>query len=197
MAVREVGKVLGLPREELDVIASSFTHARARDVRRIVAGLPELKRSNLDAGQLDTLLDVVERIDGFPRHLAMHPCGILLGDVELGTRTPMERSAHGYAMSQFDKDDVAALGLLKLDVLGVRMLGAMRHALDLANGTLEQPGAPPPTREPAPGLPGRDAAGRLCLAAVPDDDPATYALIRSAHAVGIFQIESPGQRELL
>jgi error-prone DNA polymerase len=193
MAVREVGKVLGLPREELDVIASSFTHARARDVRRVVAGLPELKRSNLDAGQLATLFDVVERIDGFPRHLAMHPCGILLGDVELATRTPMERSAHGYAMSQFDKDDVAALGLLKLDVLGVRMLSAMRHCLDLTNGSELGPG----TREPDPSLPGRDARGRLSLDHVPTGDEATYALIRSGHSVGMFQIESPGQRELL
>jgi error-prone DNA polymerase len=193
MAVREVGKVLGLPREELDVIASSFTHARARDVRRVVAGLPELKRSNLDAGQLATLFDVVERIDGFPRHLAMHPCGILLGDVELATRTPMERSAHGYAMSQFDKDDVAALGLLKLDVLGVRMLSAMRHCLDLTNGSELGPG----TREPDPSLPGRDAHGRLSLDHVPTGDEATYALIRSGHSVGMFQIESPGQRELL
>ena len=193
MAVREVGKVLGLPADELGVIAKSFTHARARDVRRIVKNLPELQRSNLDAGQLDTLLDVVERIDGFPRHLAMHPCGILLGDVELATRTPMERSAHGYAMSQFDKDDVAALGLLKLDVLGVRMLSAMRHCLQLVNGTEDHP----PTREPDPSLPGRDDHGRLSLDHVPTGDPAAYALIRSAHSVGMFQIESPGQRELL
>jgi len=193
MAVREVGKVLGLPAEELDTIAKSFTHARARDVRRIVKNLPELQRSNLDGGQLDTLLDVVERIDGFPRHLAMHPCGILLGDVELATRTPMERSAHGYAMSQFDKDDVAALGLLKLDVLGVRMLSAMRHCLELVNGTEDHP----PTREPDPSLPGRDDHGRLSLDHVPTGDPAAYALIRSAHSVGMFQIESPGQRELL
>jgi error-prone DNA polymerase len=197
MAVREVGKVLGLPPDELGVIATSFTHARARDVRRAVANLPELANSNLDAGQLATLFDLVERIDGFPRHVAMHPCGILLGDADLTTRTPLERSAHGYAMSQFDKDDVAALGLLKLDVLGVRMLSAMRHGLDLVNGTLDVPGAPPPTREPDPTLPGRDAAGRFCLDAIPHADPGTYALIRSAHSVGIFQIESPGQRELL
>ncbi|MCC5947710.1 MAG: DNA polymerase III subunit alpha [Nitriliruptoraceae bacterium] len=201
MAVREVGKVLGLPREELDAIAGSFTHARARDVRRFAANLPELKHSRLDAGQLATLFDLVERIDGFPRHVAMHPCGILLGDADLTTRTPLERSAHGreanagrgFAMSQFDKDDVAALGLLKLDVLGVRMLSAMRHCLDLVNGCGEQPAS----REPDRSLPGRDAAGRLSLDAIPHADPDTYALIRSTHSVGVFQIESPGQRELL
>ncbi|MFU8839164.1 MAG: DNA polymerase III subunit alpha [Nitriliruptoraceae bacterium] len=193
MAVREVGKVLGLPGEELGVIAKSFHHARARDVRRHVAALPELAHANLDAGQLDLLFDVVERIDGFPRHLAMHPCGIVLGDVDLTTRTPLERSAHGFVMSPFDKDDIAALGLLKLDVLGVRMLSAMRHCLDLVNGTPETPA----TRELDPTLPGRNAAGRLDLDHVRSGDAAAYELIRSGHSVGMFQIESPGQRELL
>jgi error-prone DNA polymerase len=193
MAIREVGKVLGIPRDELDTIAGSFSHARAKDVRRTMAGLPELAHSRLDAGQLETLFDIVERIAGFPRHVAMHPCGILLGDADLTTRTPLERSAHGYAMSQFDKDDVAALGLLKLDVLGVRMLSSIRRCLDLVNGTATTPA----TREPDPSLPGRDARGRLSLDAIVHDDPATYELVRSTHSVGIFQIESPGQRELL
>jgi error-prone DNA polymerase len=193
MAIREVGKVLGIPRDELDTIAGSFIHARAKDVRRTVATLPELAHSRLDAGQLTTLFDIVERIAGFPRHVAMHPCGILLGDADLTTRTPLERSAHGYSMSQFDKDDVAALGLLKLDVLGVRMLSSIRRCLDLVNGTETIPA----TREPDASLPGRDARGRLSLDAIAHDDPDTYALIRSTHSVGIFQIESPGQRELL
>jgi error-prone DNA polymerase len=205
MAVREVGKVLGIPPEELDVVAKGFHHTRARDVRSALDRLPELKRSNLDAGQLALLFDLVERIDGFPRHLAMHPCGILLGDRDLTARTPLERSAHGYVMSQFDKDDVAALGLLKLDVLGVRMLSAMRHCLDLVNGGLVVAAGAAgdgvvttaPTRPADPSLPGRDAAGRLSVDAIPDGDAPTYELIRSTHSVGIFQIESPGQRELL
>jgi error-prone DNA polymerase len=214
MAVREVGKVLGIAPEELDVIAKGFHHTRARDVRAALDRLPELKRSNLDAGQLELLFDLVERIDGFPRHLAMHPCGILLGDDDLLALTPLERSAHGYSMSQFDKDDVAALGLLKLDVLGVRMLSAMSHCLQLVNGGLvvgsegEVEGgavgagaagvvSTAPTRPADPTLPGRDAGGRLAVDAIPGDDAATYELIRSTHSVGIFQIESPGQRELL
>ena len=193
MAIREVGKVLGIPHDELDTIAGSFSHTRAKDVRRTLAELPELAHSRLDAGQLETLFGIVERIAGFPRHIAMHPCGILLGDADLTTRMPLERSAHGYSMSQFDKDDVAALGLLKLDVLGVRMLSSIRRCLDLVNGT----GTTPATREPDASLPGRDARGRLSLDAIGHDDPDTYALIRSTHSVGIFQIESPGQRELL
>lgn len=176
MAVREVGKVLGLPHEELDHIAKNLHWARARDVRGIVRRLPELKGSRLDAGQLDRLFDVVERIDGFPRHLALHPCGILLADRRLTDRTPLERSAAGYPMSQFDKDDVAALGLLKLDVLAVRMLSAMGHALSLTEHTRGQ---------------------RMTVDDIPDRDAETYGLVRSTRTIGIFQIESPGQQELL
>src|SRR5690606_31300512 len=98
MAIREVGKVLGLPPDEIGHVASSFTHARARDVTAVMKALPELAGANLDAGQLDTLFRVVERIDGLPRHLAMHPCGILLASDDLLDRTPIERSAQGFPM---------------------------------------------------------------------------------------------------
>ena len=72
---------------------------------------------------------LVERLDGLPRHIAMHPCGVLLSDATLLDRTPVEASYAGFPMSQFDKDDVEDLGLLKLDVLGIRMQSSMAHAL--------------------------------------------------------------------
>ena len=197
-AVRGVGAALGLPPEEVDHVARQLPRLRARDVGRALERLPELAGSRLDAGRLGTLLDLVARVDGMPRHLAMHPCGILLGDDTLLDRTPVQRSAHGYPVSQFDKDDVAALGMLKLDVLGVRMLSAMRHCLDLVNGVTRDeavPREPTRTAEDAQ-VPGWQV-GRFALDMVAHDDPATYALIRSTHSVGMFQIESPGQRELL
>ncbi|MEY3020249.1 MAG: hypothetical protein RLZZ272_1233 [Actinomycetota bacterium] len=197
-AVREVGHVLGLPAEELAHVARAFPHLRARDVRRALARLPELAHARLDVDRLELLLDLVERLDGVPRHLAMHPCGIVLGDDSLTARMPVERSARGHPVLQFDKDDVAALGFVKLDVLGVRMLSALRHCIDLVNGVTRDPRLPrEPTRAADPTLPGRDEAGRFALERIPDDDPATFALIRAADSVGMFQIESPGQRELL
>jgi error-prone DNA polymerase len=176
MAIREVGKVLGLPPDEIGQIASGFTHARARDTRQVMQQLPELAGANLDVGRLDTLFRIVERIDGLPRHLAMHPCGILLASEDLLGRTPIERSAQGFPMTCFDKDDVADLGWLKLDVLGVRMLSAMRHAIELV----------PHTR-------GHD----FDVDDIPDGDRDTYRLVQSTHTIGMFQIESPGQRELI
>jgi error-prone DNA polymerase len=182
-AVRDVGAALGLPPGEVDAIAKAFPHIRARDARLALTELPELRASRLGealrAGELDVLLSLVERLDGLPRHVALHPCGVILSDPTLLDRTPTEPSLAGFPMSQFDKDDVENLGLLKLDVLGIRMQSAMAHAVDEIS------------RVDGVDV---DLDDRSC---VPLDDPATFRLIQSTRTLGCFQIESPGQRELV
>src|SRR5690348_10463716 len=150
-AIREVGKALGLPEGEVDLAAKAFPHIGAHHVREAMEHLPELRGLNLDAGQLELLFRVVERLNGFPRHLALHPSGVVLSGHDLPERVPVERSFEGYRMIQADKDDVELLGLLKLDVLGVRMLSAMRHALDEIARTTDQKVDLDriPTRDPA------------------------------------------------
>jgi len=175
-AVREVGKALGLPEPEVDVVAKSFPHIGAQDLRVAIERLPELAGSNLNAGQLEHLFRVAERLDGFPRHIALHPCGIVISDDDLVRRVPLERSFQGYRMIQADKDDVELLGYLKLDVLGVRMLSSMRHALDEI---------------------ARTEHTKVDLDEIDLDDEPTFELIRASDTLGCFQIESPGQRELL
>ncbi|WP_110181608.1 DNA polymerase III subunit alpha [Nocardioides solisilvae] len=178
-AVRDVGAALGMPPGEVDAIAKAFPHVRARDVRLALRDLPELRTSGLGEERLDLLFSLVERLDGLPRHVAVHPCGVLLSDTTLLDRTPVEASHAGFPMSQFDKDDVEDLGLLKLDVLGIRMQSAMAHAvaeIERVDGV-------------AVDLDDEEQ--------VPFDDPATYELVSSARTLGIFQIESPGQRELV
>ncbi|HSK28039.1 MAG TPA: PHP domain-containing protein, partial [Jiangellales bacterium] len=115
-AIRDVGAALGMPLGEVDAVAKAFPHIRARDVRPALAELPELRAGHLSSSRLDLLFSLVERLDGLPRHIALHPCGVLLSDATLLDRTPVERSFAGFPMSQFDKDDVEDLGLLKLDV---------------------------------------------------------------------------------
>ena len=176
MAIREAGKAMGLPQAEIDVIAKAFPHMRARDVRKGLDHLPELRGRNLDRDDLRFLFDAVEALDGLPRHVALHPSGVLLADRTLRDLVPMERSAHGFAMAQFDKDDVEALGLCKLDVLAVRMLSAMSHCVDEVR---------------------RVRGEELDLSAIPWTDEDTYELIRSMRTLGMFQIESPGQRDLI
>ena len=175
-AVREVGKALGLPEVEVGVVAKAFPHISARHLREGLERLPELQGLQLPMRQLDLLFRVAERLDGFPRHIALHPCGIVLASHDLVQRVPLERSAGGHRMIQADKDDVEALGYLKLDILGVRMLSSMRHAIDEIARTTGQ----------------KVDLDRIAL----DDEP-TFELIRASDTLGCFQIESPGQRELL
>ncbi len=176
-AVRDVGAALSMPPGEVDAIAKAFPHIRARDARAALRDLPELRAAGLGEQRLTTLFELVESLDGLPRHIALHPCGVLLSDATLLDRTPVEASFGGFPMSQFDKDDVEDIGLLKLDVLGIRMQSAMAHAV----------------REIE-----RTEGVRVDIDALaPFDDPATYDLIARAQTLGCFQIESPGQRELV
>ncbi|MEX5720638.1 DNA polymerase III subunit alpha [Geodermatophilus maliterrae] len=181
-AIRDVGAALGLPPAEVDAVAKAFPHIRANQVHAALRDLPELRASRLGSrrgggtGDLDLLFDLVARLDGLPRHIALHPCGVLLSDATLLDRTPVESSYLGYPMSQFDKDDVEELGLLKLDLLGIRMQSAIAHALDEV---------------------ARVDGETVDIDAIPRDDPTTFELIRSTRTLGMFQIESPGQRELV
>jgi len=175
-AIRETGKALGFPDGEVDIVAKAFPQIGARHIRDSLEHLPELKRTSLARGQLDLIFAVAERLAGFPRHLALHPSGILIAPDDLTTRSPLERSAAGFRMVQFDKDDVEALGLLKLDVIGIRMLSTMTHAIKEIRRTSGQ---------------------QVDLDAIPRDDDKTFDLVRASRTLGCFQIESPGQRELL
>ncbi|MFI8767317.1 DNA polymerase III subunit alpha [Streptomyces sp. NPDC053792] len=176
-AVRDVGAALSLDPAETDRIAKAFPHIRARDAIAALDELPELRELAGEREKFGRLWELVEALDALPRGIAMHPCGVLLSDASLLTRTPVvPTSGEGFPMSQFDKEDVEDLGLLKLDVLGVRMQSAMAHAVaevERATGT------------------------RPDIDAVPEGDPETYRLIRSTETLGCFQIESPGQRDLV
>jgi error-prone DNA polymerase len=197
-AIRDVGAALGLPPGETDTIAKSFPHIRARDVRHAIAELPELQATGLAEPRLDLLFDLVERLDGLPRHVALHPCGVIISDLDLLDRTPVEASWLGFPMSQFDKDDVEVMGLLKLDVLGIRMQSAMSYAIQevarVDGPDAARAGGHENSAQAARYL---DAEGRIDLDAVPLDDETTFRLIRTTHTLGCFQIESPGQRELI
>jgi error-prone DNA polymerase len=121
-------------------------------------------------------ISLAERLDGLPRHLAMHPCAVVLSDGGLLDRAPLTLNAGGYPMVEFDKDDVEAVGLLKLDILGVRMQSSISFALSEIE---------------------RTEAKSIDIDAVALDDAKTFELIKSTKTLGLFQIESPGQRELV
>ena len=106
----------------------------------------------------------------------MHPCAVVISDGGLYDRAPIEKNASNYPMVQWDKDDVEAIGLLKLDILGVRMQSSLAYAVSEIERTTKTV---------------------VNLDSIPLDDKKTFELIQSTKTLGLFQIESPGQRELV
>ena len=178
-AVRDAGLALGMNHEQVAAVAKQIWRFNARDFRRALAEKPELEQLAAEvraSSQLELLVDLTVKLDRLPRHISVHPCGVILSDASLLDRTPVQQSGMGLPMSQFDKHDMDPMGLIKLDILGVRMQSAMAHAVDEHH---------------------RLSGERLDLDRIPLDDPATFELIRSTRTLGIFQIESPGQMELV
>jgi error-prone DNA polymerase len=175
-AIRDAGAALGLPGMEIDMLAKSMPHIRARNISKTIESLPELRRLNISSPLMAATIEIAQRLDGLPRHLAMHPCAIVLSDGGFLDRAPLMASAGGYPMVAFDKDGVEAVGLLKLDVLGVRMQSTIAYSVKEIERVHKE---------------------KIDIDLVPLDDLATYELIQSTRTLGIFQVESPGQRELV
>ncbi|MDH5536438.1 MAG: error-prone DNA polymerase, partial [Betaproteobacteria bacterium] len=175
-ALRDVGKALGLELSQVDRLARSM---HWWDGRRVA---PErLREAGFDpeSAVITLLIELVNTIVGFPRHLSQHVGGFVISRGPLAELVPVENAAMPErSVIQWDKDDLDALGLLKVDVLALGMLSAVRRALALVNGW-------------------RGCA--LTMQAILDrgDDPAVYEMIRRADTVGVFQIESRAQMSML
>lgn len=197
-AARDTGRALGIDEKDIDTIAKHIWRFNARDFRAVLEQKPELKpvaeRASQDS-RINQLIDLSGLLDRLPRHLSMHPCGVILSNENLLSNTPVQPSGLGIAMSQFDKDDIDDIGFLKLDVLGVRMQSAIAHTLgevQRARG-VEARKLLPASENPEV----VNHQGQLNLEAIRLDDFKTFETIKTTHTIGLFQIESPGQRELL
>ena len=173
MAIRDVGKVLGFAPAELDALVR---RAGREGLRRLIE---EERSSPLANGssRLRLLLRFAAEIQGFPRHLGIHSGGFVVSHDPITDIVPVEKAAmDGRYVIQWNKDDIATLGLMKVDVLSLGMLTAIRKAFALVQ-----------ERE------GRE----LTLANLPADDRASYDAACKADTVGVFQIESRAQMSLL
>lgn len=175
-AVRDVGEALGVTDAAIDALAKNLPHIKSKNISRALETIPELRQLHCKTTVMQTVIALAQRLDGLPRHLAMHPCAIVLSDCRLHDVAPVMTNNGGYPMLNFDKDDVEDLGLLKLDVLGVRMQSAIAYTLDEIHRIEQQP---------------------VDIDAIPLDDKATFDVMKSTRTLGLFQVESPGQRELL
>ncbi len=173
-AVRDVGKALGLSEDITARLASTVWGHYARKVeakRYADAGF------DLDAPEMARLNDFVQQILRFPRHLSQHVGGFVLSEARLDQIVPVQNAAmDARTFIEWDKDDIDALGLMKVDVLALGMLTCIRKAFDLIAAT----GGP-----------------RYSLANIPDEAPDVYDMLCAGDSVGVFQVESRAQMNML
>ncbi|MBN8927869.1 MAG: error-prone DNA polymerase, partial [Rhodospirillales bacterium] len=173
-AIRDVGKVLGLTEDVTGALATQIWAWSEEGVEEQHAAELNL---NLADRRLRLTLDLARQLIGMPRHLSQHPGGFVLTQSRLDTLVPIEpASMENRQVIEWDKDDIDVLRFMKVDVLGLGMLGCMRRAFDLLAAHKDM---------------------QLDLAAIPAEDPATYAMIRKADTLGTFQIESRAQMSML
>jgi DNA polymerase III subunit alpha len=204
--VRDVGRVLDLGYNFCDQLAKlipfqpgkHITLAEAREME------PQLKEREKNEEEVAELLTLAEKLEGLARNVGMHAGGVLIAPGRLTDFCPLYvADGSDAAVSQFDKDDVEALGLVKFDFLGLTTLTILDWTLRYAEA-LEEDGSgrtdETASREPAAhGAPsGADARPpRLALASIPLDDPETFAIFQSANTTAVFQFESRGMRDML
>ncbi len=173
-ALRDVGRALGFDLQQIDRLAKSFAWWDSKDTvpqRLTEAGFAP------DSPQVGRLLELTRTLSGFPRHLSQHTGGFVFARGLLSRLVPIENAAMPErSVIEWDKDDLDALGLLKVDVLALGMLSAIKRALDMI---------------------GARRGARFTLADIPPEDPRVYAMIQRADTVGVFQIESRAQMSML
>ncbi|MGA1676152.1 MAG: error-prone DNA polymerase, partial [Pseudomonadales bacterium] len=173
-AIRDVGKALGIDPDAVDVIAKSLAWWDRKDVLTERLAACGLDAESLPLRQLRRFVDAIL---GFPRHLSQHVGGFVISRGPLAELVPVENAAMPErTIIQWDKDDLEALGLLKIDVLGLGMLTAIRKALDVVNKRRTVP---------------------LTVAGIPAEDPTTYQMLQCGDSVGVFQVESRAQMAML
>ena len=175
-AIRETARALGFAERDIAPITRVIPHYGAEDLRLLINTLPECRHLRANEEPLKSVLEVGEAIAGLPRHLSIHAGGMLIAPDRITRYSPLEQAPKGIVITQYDKEPIEQLGLLKMDLLGHRALSAIHDAVAAVRAT----------REPD-----------FDIEAIPDSDPATAALLRKGDTIACFQIESPAMRGLL
>ena len=177
--LRDLGRALGFDPIVIESLAKSASRwDRSIDIERLE--LPA-QAVNIDRHRLRLLFELTEELLGFPRHLSQHVGGFVIARDSLEELVPIENaSMPDRTVIQWDKDDLDALGLLKVDVLALGMLTAIRRAIDLISAWRCERGGEP-----------------LTLSKIPAEDPEVYDMLCRADSVGVFQIESRAQMNML
>ena len=174
-AVRIASRAFGFTPDEINGLSKRVPWGSAARLGEMLSERPELAGHEFQHPHYRRLVRIAERLDGFPAHLGTHLGGFILSRDPLTDRVPLQWAAKGVVVAQFDKDDVETLGLVKMDILALKMHSAIAEAVRRIEARTGE---------------------HISAWELPRDDPKVYELIRSARTVGLFQLESSGQRNL-
>lgn len=176
-AVRIAARAFGLPIAEVNSLSRYLPWVSARKIREVLETYPECRDHPLHEARYAPILEIAEQLDRTPTHLGTHLGGFIITRDPVASWMPLQWAAKGVVVSQYDKDDIEALGLVKMDILGLRMHSAISSAVEMARERVGVAAVPEPFE-------------------LPKDDPRVYEMIAAADSVGMFQLESSGQRNL-
>jgi error-prone DNA polymerase len=175
-AIRDIGKALQMPQEIIEEACRGVRYLSASELLEYSNTLPELKESTIyRKPELTDFFKLCIAIDGFPKHLSVHLGGLLIGDGKLSDSVSLEWSSGGDIISQYDKDDIERLGIVKLDLLSLPTLTVIEDTLTNIK---------------------KSRGIDIDIEKIPRDDPETFAMLRDGKTIGTFQLESPAQREM-
>lgn len=179
--IRDVGRVLDLPFNFVDGIAKLIPLELGITLSDALEKEPQLAERRENEEEVRELLELALRLEGLTRNVGMHAGGVLISPGKISDFSPVYCQADGSSLvSQYDKDDVEAVGLVKFDFLGLRTLTILDMALDNANKQRAENNLPP-----------------LKFEELPIDDKPTFQLLKTANTTAVFQLESRGMKDML
>lgn len=175
-AIRDVGRVLGYPYGEVDVLAKMIPMELGITIDNALVLNPELKKLYNEKENVKRLIDIARALEGFPRHASTHAAGVVISKQPLVEHVPLHKLGDSNVSTQYTMTNLEELGLLKMDFLGLRTLTVIQNALNIIRHTKNI---------------------EIDLDNLPFDDKNVYEMLSSGNTAGIFQLESSGMQNLL
>jgi len=175
-AIRDVGRVMNIPLGLVDKVAKLIPNELGITISKALEVSPELRDMVKENPQIKELVYTAMALEGMPRHAGTHAAGVVISQEPLDYYLPLQKTSDGGVTTQFAKENVEEIGLLKMDLLGLRTLTVINNAVDLIEKT---------------------HGTRLDFNKIDLDDSLTYELLGKGESVGVFQLESSGLRAIL
>jgi DNA polymerase-3 subunit alpha len=175
-AVRDVGRVLNLPLPEVDKVARLIPNELGISIQRALEVSPELKQAFENNLEIKRLLELAKEVEGSPRHASTHAAGVVISKEPLTFYLPLQRTSEGGIATQFPMQAVEEIGLLKMDILGLRTLTVIGDTVKLVMHT---------------------KMVHVDMERIPLNDAAVYEMLSRGDSIGVFQLESAGMRSIL